>query len=117
MRPKFGATVVGAGPAGVSIVGNLLARGVHRVHWVDPAFSAGRLHAKYREVPSNTKVSLFVQFAEEVEPFKDSNKAATSPNASDRLKRLDQDRGCRIAAAADMCTMLTGGLVKHGSVT
>ncbi|KAJ9608533.1 hypothetical protein H2200_007521 [Cladophialophora chaetospira] len=113
---RFGAAVVGAGPAGIAVVGNLLARGVRDVLWVDPVFSAGRLHKKYREVPSNTKVSLFVQFAEAVKPFEDIISNTPSPHAVDHLESLDQDRGCRLSAAADMCRMLTEGLVKR-SVT
>lgn len=48
--------MVGAGPAGISAVVALRARG-RRVLWVDPEFSSGRL-ARFGEVPCNTKVDI-----------------------------------------------------------
>ena len=46
------AVVVGAGPAGVAAVGNLLERQLGTIAWIDPTFEAGRVNRKYREVPS-----------------------------------------------------------------
>lgn len=43
--------VVGAGPAGIAVVGNLLERQLGKIVWVDPAFDGGRVNRKYREVP------------------------------------------------------------------
>lgn len=48
---KCAAVVVGAGPAGVAVVGNLLERQLGTIAWVDPSFEAGRVNRKYREVP------------------------------------------------------------------
>lgn len=48
---KCAAVVVGAGPAGVAVMGNLLERQLGSITWVDPSFEAGRVHSKYREVP------------------------------------------------------------------
>lgn len=48
---KCAAVVVGAGPAGVAVVGNLLERQLGTIAWVDPSFESGRVHRKYREVP------------------------------------------------------------------
>lgn len=48
---KYEAVVVGAGPAGLAVVGNLLERDVKPILWVDEKFSGGRLHEFYREVP------------------------------------------------------------------
>ena len=45
------AIVVGAGPAGVAVMGNLLERQLGPIAWVDPTFESGRVHRKYREVP------------------------------------------------------------------
>lgn len=47
----YRAIVVGAGPAGIAVVGNLLENGVKPVAWVDERFEAGRLNDRYREVP------------------------------------------------------------------
>lgn len=48
---RYEAVVVGAGPAGLAVVGNLLERDVKPILWVDGKFSGGRLHDYYREVP------------------------------------------------------------------
>lgn len=47
----YGAIVVGAGPAGLATVGNLLDEDVKPILWVDDKFGGGRLNRKYREVP------------------------------------------------------------------
>jgi alpha-1,3/alpha-1,6-mannosyltransferase len=48
---KFEAVVVGAGPAGVAVVGNLLEQKKAPILWVDDLFQGGRLNKYYREVP------------------------------------------------------------------
>ena len=65
----YAAVVVGAGPAGVTCVGNLLERKLGPILWVDDSFDGGRINRLYREVPSNTKVKLFIDFATAVSPF------------------------------------------------
>ncbi|GAP83631.1 hypothetical protein SAMD00023353_0500130 [Rosellinia necatrix] len=120
--PSTSAVVVGAGPGGITVVGNLLEHGAElqtdqrKLVWVDPHFQGGRVHSRYREVPSNTKVGLFVQFANDVSPFKAIVGATPKPNALTALQELPQDRGCRLSYAADMCLMLTDGLAAHPQV-
>lgn len=48
---KYGAVVVGGGPAGISVVGNLLKLKKEPILWVDQLFRGGRLNKHYREVP------------------------------------------------------------------
>jgi cation diffusion facilitator CzcD-associated flavoprotein CzcO len=48
---KYEAVVVGAGPAGIAVVGNLLEQNRKPILWVDHQFSGGRLNRFYREVP------------------------------------------------------------------
>lgn len=48
---KYEAVVVGAGPAGIAVVGNLLEQGKSPIFWVDDLFQGGRLNKFYREVP------------------------------------------------------------------
>ncbi|KAI0556007.1 hypothetical protein F4679DRAFT_520684 [Xylaria curta] len=120
--PSASAVVVGAGPGGITVIGNLLEQGAElqtdqrKLIWVDPHFQGGRVNSRYREVPSNTKVGLFVQFANEVSPFKAILEAAPKPNALTALQSLPQDQGCRLSYAADMCLMLTDGLAVHPQV-
>ncbi|KAI4725245.1 hypothetical protein E4T49_07042 [Aureobasidium sp. EXF-10728] len=115
-RTKYAAVVCGGGPAGITVLGNLLERKVGPVLWVDDLFEAGRVNKSYREVPSNTKVKLFVDFAEAVSPFQKILKDTPSPHAVDYLRGLPQDTGCDLGYAADMCLMLTEGLKKASGV-
>jgi len=48
---RYEAVVVGAGPAGVAVVGNLLEQKKAPILWVDNLFEGGRLNRYYREVP------------------------------------------------------------------
>lgn len=51
LSQRCATVVVGAGPAGVAVVGNLLEKQPGaKIAWIDPSFQAGRL-CKYREVP------------------------------------------------------------------
>ena len=49
--------VIGAGPAGIISVGQLLEHGVsdYEILWIDPEFSPGRMGKYYGKVPSNQK--------------------------------------------------------------
>ncbi|GAB7346760.1 hypothetical protein MBLNU459_g1864t1 [Dothideomycetes sp. NU459] len=115
-RSKYAAVVVGGGPAGITVVGNLLERKVNPILWVDEKFEAGRVNRAYREVPSNTKVKLFIDFAEAVAPFRKIINETPSPHAVDTLRDMKQDQGCELKYAADMCLMLTQGLMRTPGV-
>ncbi len=56
--------VIGAGPAGIAMVGALLDHGVKEkeIVWIDPTFQVGDLGALYQNVPSNTMVRSFRKF-------------------------------------------------------
>jgi len=51
IETKYSAVVVGAGPAGTAVVGNLLEQQTAPILWVDDLFQSGRLNKYYREVP------------------------------------------------------------------
>ena len=125
---QYDAVVVGAGPAGITCIGNMLEKQLSNILWVDDSFNGGRINRMYREVPSNTKVKLFTEFATDLAPFRRIVNGAPSrsrwdePSASDsadgngikdklqHLRQLDPDKGCELSHAADMCLTLTEGL-------
>ena len=45
------AAIIGAGPAGLTAVANMLDNGRRNLLWIDTAFQAGRVGRSYREVP------------------------------------------------------------------
>ncbi|KXS95069.1 hypothetical protein AC578_9577 [Pseudocercospora eumusae] len=130
----YEAVVVGAGPAGITAVGNLLENRIDKILWVDDHFDGGRVNGYYREVPSNTKVKLFIDFATAVAPFRKivsglpSRDRWEEPSPSDgaamdaksdklqHMRQLDQEKGCHLSHAADMCLMLTHGLKRTPGV-
>lgn len=107
----YAAIVAGAGPAGLAVVGNLLEQNPkNRVLWVDPEFAGGRLNKQWREVPSNTKVSMFTEYGKALEPFRKIVDQEKGTNAFSTLEALPQDKGCSIAHAADLVLMLSNGV-------
>ena len=128
--------VVGAGPAGITCVGNLLERKVAPILWVDDAFNGGRINRAYREVPSNTKVGLFIDYAQAVAPFRKivsstpsrsrweepsesdgvSVGSAEKPDKLQALRELDPTKGCTLSYGGDMLAMLTDGLKRTPGV-
>ncbi|KAL4944348.1 hypothetical protein BDV06DRAFT_94699 [Aspergillus oleicola] len=114
--PRCAAVVVGAGPAGLAVVGNLLEKQLGSIVWVDPFFQGGRVSRKYREVPSNTKVALFQAFATAVQPFQSVISSTRIPNAFTTMAKLDQQKPCHLHHAADVVRALTDGLVRTDQV-
>ncbi|ORZ37620.1 hypothetical protein BCR44DRAFT_1036556 [Catenaria anguillulae PL171] len=110
--PTYSAAVIGAGPAGLAVVARLLdTNPAHTIAWIDPSFSGGRL-VRYPEVPSNTKVKLFLKYAQ-VSPA--LCKAAQVPveggaGALAKLEMLDQDAGCELVHAQRMTMHLARNL-------
>src|SRR5471030_266640 len=64
--------VIGAGPAGIAAVGKLMDHKIpgDQIGWLDPAFRVGDLGEKWQNVPSNTKVELFLQFLNNCRSFR-----------------------------------------------
>ncbi|KAL3475354.1 pyridine nucleotide-disulfide oxidoreductase-domain-containing protein [Aspergillus californicus] len=114
---RCAAVVVGAGPAGLAVVGNLLEKQLGKIVWIDPYFQAGRVNRKYREVPSNTKVALFQSFATAVQPFQSVINGTRIPNAFTTMAKLDQEKPCHLHHAADVVRALTDGIVKMDQVS
>jgi len=100
-------TVVGAGPAGIAAVGKLLDEGVapSDLGWIDTHFEVGDFGRKWKHVPSNTRVELFLRFLENFQSFSyDRN-----------LKRFDLDTvnpadNCKLKLAVDSLQWVTENL-------
>lgn len=99
--------VIGAGPAGVAIVGNLLElpHKVGSIVWIDPLFTAGRL-ARYTNVPSNTKLSLFKKYAEACESF-------DAKQFKSKIVGADLNKGCKLGLASNMVEEISVNLINQ----
>ncbi|KAI9164659.1 hypothetical protein H9P43_008518 [Blastocladiella emersonii ATCC 22665] len=108
----FAAAVIGAGPAGVAVVGRLLDLGVGPIAWIDPAFAGGRLQ-QYPEVPSNTRVRLFIEFAKASDALHAAAHAPTPPGVPAplaALEAMDASVGCDLVHAQRLCRDLAAAL-------
>jgi len=65
---------------------------------------------------SNTKVTLILQYARALEPFRQVIDTSRVPNAINQLEKLDQNAGCALDHAADMFVMVADGLLKLDQV-
>lgn len=56
--------IIGAGPAGICVVGLLLDLGISEssITWIDQGFNVGRLGQFYSNVPGNTRTKFFIDF-------------------------------------------------------
>ncbi|GAB1207782.1 Monooxygenase AgnR1 [Aspergillus pseudonomiae] len=114
---RCAAVVVGAGPAGLAVIGNLLEKQLGgKIAWIDPYFQAGRVNRKYREVPSNTKVALFQAYATAVQPFRSVINSTRIPSPFSTMAKLDQEKTCHLHHAADMVRALSEGITKMDQV-
>ena len=96
-------TVIGAGPAGIAAVGQLLDHGIgpEDIAWVDPAFAAGDVGGKWRSVSSNTQVGFFLSYLNGSSAFR----FATAPPMP--LREVDPDETCALALVADPLVWIT----------
>lgn len=97
-------TIVGAGPAGIAVVGLLLDLGVDgkTITWVDPEFNIGRLGKYYYHVPGNAKAIDYIAFVNQCHTFQEYS----SP-ALDSLRMHDPQEFCTLAVIIDPLQDLT----------
>lgn len=90
--------VVGAGPAGIAVIGQLVDRGVHpeQIVWIDPAFQVGDFGTLWRNVGSNTKVKFFLQFLHDCHCFQ-----AIDILSQYELFQLNPEETCKLHQMAD----------------
>lgn len=109
MTTQYQWAVIGAGPAGIAAVGRLLDHGVdgHQILWLDPDFCAGDLGAKWRHVPSNTSVALFLDYLHASPSFR----FAQAPDFA--LTETDPAQTCELDLVADPLVWVTGQLQRQ----
>lgn len=73
--PKTDWLVVGAGPAGLCVIGVLIDIGVNpqKITWIDPEFSLGRMGTYYAQVPANSDIREFIKFINACACFQESS--------------------------------------------
>ncbi len=108
MKP-YNWAVVGAGPAGIAALGQLLDAGVDAgdIAWIDPHFTVGDFGGLWRNVPSNTRVDLFIRFLETCKAF--DYQQCTEKFA---LHDLDPHKTCKLGLMADPLQWVTNQLRK-----
>lgn len=90
--------IIGAGPAGIAVVGKLLDAGIspREIIWIDPHFKVGDLGTKWRYVSSNTKVKLFLNFLKACSSFRYQDCLVDFS-----LSHLPEEENCLLSAIAD----------------
>lgn len=109
-NPETQWAIIGAGPAGISVVGLLLDLGVPEksITWIDPQFNVGRLGQAYGNVPSNTQTRYFVEFIHSCKAFKESN----SP-LIEKLYTYDPDQEYSLQIIIDPLRDITNHLMQR----
>lgn len=100
--------VLGAGPAGIAAIGQLLDRGVENIGWMDPQFTVGDLGAKWSAVESNTRVSLFLQFLHAFKAFRFADRPSQFP-----IELLNPKDTCRIECIVQPLQWITDHLIQQ----
>lgn len=90
--------VIGAGPAGIAALGQLIDKGIppHTIAWLDPHFTVGEFGTKWQSVSSNTSVALFLKFL----AFSPAFEFAACPHQYP-LQTLDPAQTCQLRLAAE----------------
>lgn len=114
----FSATVIGAGSAGLSIVGRLLSANVKPILWIDPQFEGGRM-IDYQKVPANTKTKFFLNFMSECPTYEEFLKEKNPDlNPLEIFKNENPEGQSFLDRAYFMCKSLTQNIaLKHKDST
>ena len=72
----YKAVVVGAGPAGITTVANLIQQDMTPILWIDPAFKVGRF-SSYYNVPANTRNKYFLDYFNKLPIFQNETNKFT----------------------------------------
>jgi hypothetical protein len=115
----YDVAVLGAGPAGLAIIAELLRQSSSKplsLAWIDDDFTGGRLQ-KYGKVPSNTKAKLFVKYGEFVRSAIKGVDSREEGPAMKRLREIEGDSHCQLQLAANLVIELINLVIESGLVT
>lgn len=106
---KYTWAVIGAGPAGIAAVGQLIKHGVdaNSIVWIDPEFKAGDFAKYWSEVSSNTQVKLFKDFLKHCTAF--------NYNINTELDKIPVTETCKLALMDEPLRIVTNNLLEHVS--
>ena len=101
---NFAWTVIGAGPAGIAAVGQLLDAGIPatRIAWIDPTFTVGELGTSWKRVMSNTPAESFMKVYQAFDSFEFSQ-----CQEKFMIKRLNPENRCPLILAAQPLQWIT----------
>ena len=96
--------VIGAGPAGIAAVGQLIDKGVsaEQIMWIDPKFKVGDFGAFWTNVSSNTRVKLFNDFLYHCKSFRYDLK-----DKQFALEKLPIDETCKLSYMVEPLAYVT----------
>lgn len=104
---SFQWAVIGAGPAGIAAVGQLLDKQISpdQIIWIDPDFNVGDFGTKWFNVSSNTSVKLFNQFFNHCHSF-------NYPSVAHQfeINQFDEHETCLLEYAAQPLRWITQSL-------
>jgi hypothetical protein len=109
LKKPFEWAVVGAGPAGIAAVGQLLDSGIESksILWIDPQFKVGDLGHFWSNVSSNTRVQLFMDFLNAARSFAYDQ----SPDFS--IDHLPSEQTCTLRHIVEPLQWVTEHLCKR----
>ena len=105
--------IIGAGPAGIAATAKLLDSGIpsQEILWIDPQFTVGDFGTIWRNVPSNTRVNLFLKFLHALPAFDFKN-----CEQDFAINQLDPTETCALHYMADPLQWITNHLMKKVNV-
>jgi len=99
--------VVGAGPAGIAAIGELLDQDIPResILWFDPYFEVGDFGRHWKYVTSNTNIDTFLQFLNGYTSFRYGERSKTF-----HIDSLNKDDYCQLRMVAEPLQCITNHL-------
>ncbi|MCC2645237.1 MAG: hypothetical protein K0R94_1015 [Burkholderiales bacterium] len=103
-RESYKWAVIGAGPAGIAALGQLMDHGVSKndIIWIDPRFKVGDFGLYWSEVSSNTKVQLFTDFLNKCKAFNYDKR-----NKNFELDNLPGNDTCKLSIMVEPLEFVT----------